>query len=169
MAIVTFAAGEKITAAKLNRAFDITRTEWQESDQIVNNSTTFVSSTFLTLSVEANSSYKYKAFLIYDTNSTADFKHNVLLPAGAAVRHGTWTPTATVSATNTTIAVDALDATTFASGGVALGTMMTLRPSGLIAIVGTAGSVTIQFAQATANASNTTLKTGSWIELTKVA
>ena len=169
MPLVPFQAGQSLTAADLNAAFDIRRVAWQTGDQIVNNSTTFVSSTFLTLTVAANSSYVYEALLVWDTNSTADFKHQLLVPAGAAVRQGTWTPTNTVAATNTTIAVDALDAIGYGGGGVALGTMLTARPVGLIATVGTAGSVTVQFAQGTANASNTTLKTGSWIRLTKVA
>lgn len=165
---MAFLAGQTLTADLLNTEFDRVREVYQQADQTVNNSTTFVSSTYLTLPVEANTGYIYEAFLVYDTGSTPDFKHKVLMPSGGFVRHGVWTPTTTVSATNTTIGVDALDTDNFASGGISAGTRMTLRPSGIIAIAATAGDVTIQFAQQVANASNTSLTFGSWMRLTRL-
>lgn len=168
MPLVPFAAGQKLTAANLNAAFDITRIVYQSADQTVNNTTTYVSSSNLVLSLAANSVYVYKSCIVFDTGATPDFKHKLLLPAGAAVRRAVFTPTTTVAATNTTIGMDTLDLVEFASGGVAAGTMMTAFPMGTIYTAGTAGSVTVQFAQQVANASNTVLKIGSWIELTKV-
>lgn len=167
MPLISFSAGQRLTAARLNAALDITRTVYQQADQTVNNSTTFVSSSYLTLPLEANSGYKYELFLIFEANSAADFKHNVLLPAGAGVRHGVWTPVIAVSSTNTTIALDALDATAFNSGALT-GTKMTAHPKGIIATGGNAGDVTIQFAQASAHASNAILALGSWMTLTRV-
>lgn len=135
----------------------------------VNNSTSYQSSTYLTVNLEATSTYTYKSLIIYDSNSTADFKHQLALPSGATVRRSTFTAVAAATATNTTIAMDALDTNAFNSGGITSGTYMCCFSMGLVATSGTAGPLTVQFSQATANASNTILKYGSWIELRKVA
>lgn len=42
--------------------------------------------------------------------------------------------------------------------------MLTARPVGLIATAGTAGSVTVQFAQGVADATNTALHVSSWVK-----
>lgn len=169
MPLVPFTAGQNITAAALNAAFDITRVAYQSVDQTMNNSTTYVSSTGLTLTIEASSNYLYESLIMFDTNSTADFKQKLLLPAGATVRIARWSSPTTGTAIDSVVEHDAITVVEIASGGVAAGTVMSTRASGLIQNSTAAGSVTVQFAQNAANVSNTLLKTGSWIRLTKVS
>lgn len=164
---MAFTAGQRVTADALNAEFNRDRMVTQDADQTVNNSAVLVSSNYLILSVEANSSYVFSAFLIHTGPTTADFKYNLLLPSGALVRQGTWTPVAAVSSTNTTIAIDALDASTYNSGDLGTGTMVTMRPTGLVVVSTTAGDAVVQFAQGSAVATDTVLKTGSWMNLVK--
>ncbi len=140
----------------------------QLSDQTRNNSVTLLSSTDLVLPVAANSNYIFESQLICDSNTTADIKYSFLIPAGASLRVSAWTGGALDTALQTGIYHDAFDGTQFSSEGAGSGTMMTCRPGGRLAVAGTAGSLTVQFAQNTANVSNTLLKAGSWIRLSRV-
>lgn len=177
-----YSPGDTPTAAEVNAILanlrdvtdrlnaTVTRTVYQVADQALVSTTVLVSSTYLTLPLDINSAYTFEALLIYDTNATADFKYSMLLPAGSFIRQGVWTAVTSATATNTTIGVDAIDATAVNGGGVAGGVMMTMRPTGIIASATTPGNATVQFAQVTSNATNaTTLKIGSWMRLTKVA
>jgi hypothetical protein len=168
--LVPFTVGQRLYAATLNAAFDITRVAYQVTDQTVNNTTTFLSSTYLTFSVAAGLTYVAEAQIIYDTNATADFKYNWLGPAGVFIRGSAWASAVTAAAVDATIYHDAVDLTgPWPAGGIASGTMMTVRPWAAIGVGATAGSLTFQFAQNTANASNTLLKACSWIRLTRVS
>jgi hypothetical protein len=164
-------AGQDLTAGRFSAALDITRTAWQTSDQIVNNTNsgiTFVSSPDLILSVVADAVYTYEATFQYDTSSTADFKHNMLVPVGTLIAVSVWGSDTSASSTGSAIVHDMTNGAQFFSGGVAAGTVMTLRPTGMIFISSASGNLQIQFAQNTASATNTILKTGSWIRLTQV-
>lgn len=168
--LTPFTAGEDLTAARLNAAFDIIRVVVQVGDSAnVNNSTTLVSSTYLTLAVEASAVYLAEYELIYDTNSTADFKSSLTLPAGATVTLARWTSGTTGTAIDSAIEHNADTLVTMSSGGVAVGTRMSCRRAGIVVMSTTAGNATIQFAQNVANVSNTFLSRGSWLRLTKVA
>lgn len=167
MPLVPFVAGQDLTALALNTAVDTSGIMvYQGADSTpVNNSVVLVASSYLTLPVVANGFYIYESQIIYDSNSTANFQHLIVLPgfstAGPLTRMniavgGTTTPTSNVDASLST-----------ASGGGGVGTQRFVTRSGLLAI-GIAGNVSTQFAQNTANASNTVLKQGSWIRLTQV-
>lgn len=165
------AAGQRIRASDFNAAIDAAiQTVYQTADQTRNNNTTYLSSPDLVLPLGiANAVYAFDASILYDTNSTADFKHKALLPSGAvADRVATWTNTTTGTAVDSVVAHDALTSWDYASGGVASGTIMCARPCGLITVGATTGMLVIQFAQNTANASNTILKRGSWVSLRRV-
>ena len=164
------AAGQRIRASDFNAAIDAAvQTAYQSADQTRNNNTTYLSSPDLVLPMLANGVYAFDASILYDTNSTADFKHKALLPSGAVVdRVATWTNTTSGTAVDSVVAHDALTSWDYASGGVAGGTIMCARPCGLITVGATPGTLTIQFAQNTANASNTILKRGSWVSLRRV-
>jgi hypothetical protein len=132
------------------------------STQTVNNSTTFVNDTALTLPVLANTVYKAHLYLCYNSAAIPDLKFQWSVPSGttltnwyfAAGNTANWQtlvlPSGAVSAINGT----ASDAPCNAWGIVVVGS--------------TAGSMTLQWAQNTANASNTDVKAGSFFELTRV-
>lgn len=169
--LIPFVSGEDLTAARLTAAFDATaRTAFQLVDApAVNNSTVLVSSTYLTIPVEANSSYVFEAHIIFTTTSTADFKNSLLPPSlstGLVVPWGSDTAAASVSAT---IAHSASTILTWATGGLGTGTLFASAPKGFIDTDIAAGNCVFQFAQQNAEASNTILKAGSWLRLTKVA
>lgn len=169
MPLVPFVAGQDLTADVLNAAIDVTRTAYQSVDQTVNNTTTYVSSTGLTLSIGASEVHVYESLIMFDTNTSADFKQRLLLPASATVRIARWSSSTVGTAIDTAIEHDAITVTEIQSGGVASGTIMSTRATGLITNSTAAGSVTLQFAQNAATVVNTVLKIGSWIRLTRVA
>jgi hypothetical protein len=164
-----FLAGQDLTAGDLTAAFDITRTVYQTADQTRNNSTSLLSSTDLVLSMAINSSYILEACIIYDSNSTADFKYSFSLPTGATIRQTPWGSDIGDTSIHTMILHDAYDTAGFSAGGVAAGTMMSIKPTGRIVMSTTAGNLVVQFAQNVANASDTKLKRDSWLRLTKVS
>jgi hypothetical protein len=167
--MMAVAAGQKIRASDYNADQDRIRKLYQKADQTRNASTAFLASPDLVFAVTAGAFYAFDACIMYDTDATADFKHEWLLPAGSGINIATWTSTTTGTLVDAAVAHDVLTGFSYASGGVALGTVMSTRPAGIIAIGGTGGTLTIRFAQNVSAAINTKLKLGSWVELTKVA
>jgi hypothetical protein len=169
--LVPFTAGSKDSAAVLNAAFNVDRYAFCPTDQSVLNSAVLVNSTYLTLSVAANSTYLFDTLLMFDANTTADFQWNWSLPASSFMRQAFWTSSTAAATADATIFHQAADSVGPAtSGGVAAGTYMTLIPCGIIITAGSGGTAVLQFAQAVANNTNATvLKGGSWIHLRKVA
>lgn len=154
--LIPFVAGQKLTAALLNEAFDLTRVKYQSADSAGIVNTTFVSSTSLVLSVAANASYRFRCQLFCDTNATADMKYNLLLPSGATVRLSDVGGTTTSTSTQRTYS------------GVAAGTVVSSEFGGFIDISTLGGTLTLQTGQVVTSGT-TILKVGSWIELTQVA
>ncbi|MGH3978080.1 MAG: hypothetical protein ACRDRZ_03600 [Pseudonocardiaceae bacterium] len=170
MPLVPFTAGQKLTAAELNAAFDIDRTVYQAADQTVTNSVTLVSSTSLTMPVEANATYAYDALVIYTAPTAQDFRYKWLLPTGSGIRNSPWNNTLTDTTLNAPVAHDAFDVFESAAGGIGAGAMVTYRPGGVMIVGATSGSMTFQFAQWTAGAATSAvLKLGSWVRLARVA
>jgi hypothetical protein len=170
MADASFVSGQYLTAAALNAQINKIRTRRQQVAQTVNNTTTLTSSTYLTLPVEANKFYVFEATIIYTAATAADFRFALSLPTGSSMRLGTWTSGVTAGSGDfgAAIAHDAIT-TAFPMGGIGTAfNPMTARPTGVITIGANAGSCTVQFAQETANASDTTLNSQSWIRLTEV-
>lgn len=166
--LIPITAGSDATAAQIDAAFDVTRVLYQVSDQQVNNSTALISSSNLVFPVAASASYLFEGHIFCDTNTTADFKNSISIPSGTGLISpwGSDTSAASVSAS---IEHDGFTALTWATGGVGSGTIMSSKPTGILTIGTSAGNVVFQFAQQTANVSNTILKAGSFIRLTKVS
>jgi len=152
--LIPFVAGQKDTADAHNIAHDLRREKYQSATQSSAN-TTFVSSTDLVFDVEANTAFVFESQLFVDTNTTADVKFNLLLPASATVRIADGGGNSTTS-------------TQRVYAGVGAGTVISCNPNGFIDIAGTAGTLTIQFAQ-NATSGSTILQVGSWVRLCRVA
>lgn len=134
------------------------------SDETVNNSTTLQDDNELFVSVAANQVYKLHLMVGYSSGTTPDFKINFSLPSGAtmprssfitggtgaAVQHGTFTGASVV-------------------GIDGQGSDASLQIWGTVVMGSTAGTVTLQWAQNTLNASDTIVRSGSTLELRLVA
>lgn len=165
MPLFPVTAGADLTATLFNSTVDNAGVmAYQGADSPpVNNSTTLVASTYLTIPVVANGFYTYEDNIMYDGNSTANFQYLIVCPNFSS--NG---PIARLfTSTGGTLTWNADTSLSTAAGGGGVGTVRAVRRSGLLSI-GVTGTVSIQFAQNTANASNTILKIGSWIRLTRV-
>lgn len=143
------------------------------SDVTVNNSTTLVDSG-LSLDVVAGATYELYAWLKYTGGSTPDIKFSTSRPASTT---GAWAVYGhTIAAT--TLAVDVAVGTTQVVEDIATSKKLGGDSTGTLIISGlaigtftttTAGTFKIRVAQNTATASNTILKAGSFMRLTRMA
>lgn len=164
-------AGQALTATFFNNSIDNARSvTYQKTDLTQNNTTTYVDSTNLVLPVLANAAYTFESCMFYDTSAAAAVRIRITLPAGAAALIAPWSSntSASANAINQQGAAPASNVIEWQAGGVASGTVMSIRPVGWINIAGAAGNLVIGFAQLTATAVNTLLKTGSWFAVTRV-
>ncbi|MGH3942512.1 MAG: hypothetical protein ACRDTG_28590 [Pseudonocardiaceae bacterium] len=167
-------AGEEALASRINNALDdVGRTVHQTTEPIRNNQTSYLDSTSLVLPVEANATYVLNSLIVYDSATAADIKIRFSLPAGGSARLAKWGQdvgaTGVSGSINVSVSDDVADVVEFTYGGLGVGTMVSAKPSGLIIVGGTAGNVTVGFAQNTANASVTTLRLGSSMSLARAA
>jgi hypothetical protein len=139
----------------------------QTATQTVNGSTSLVSSSYLTVALEASSRYSFEAKILFTSNATADFKIGILGPSGAAAYYNAIGDLVGAGQVTPTTDSDISSASTIAFDGSGGNDMAQL--SGLIVTGVTAGTLTIQFAQNTSDASNTSLLIGSVLTINKVA
>lgn len=142
------------------------------ADETVNNSSTMQDDDTLVVALLANSVYQIYCHIMYDSNTTADFKMGWTNTGG-----GTWTfdwtsgglsslVTSTLGAVNRAAAI--ISGTQIV-GGVGAGTVGVANPCGLVITDASAGNLQFQWAQGTADASNTIRKAGSHIIARRVA
>lgn len=133
------------------------------------NTTTSADDPDLTITVAANTTYLVEGFILYTSPSVApDLKFNLNAPSGAT---GYWTLLAPSS--TSTADPDALrtiasppGATTRSYGVSTASNVFGAVLRGSVITSATAGAVTVQWAQFTADATNATiLKAGSWLRL----
>jgi hypothetical protein len=162
------------TSVTFPDAIGLTRTTYKTSDQTVNNTTTLVNATGLSLPIAASGVYAFDSFIMFTSNTTPDFKFNLNMPTSCVGTISNWGAgnAITTFTSGNSIFTDAFSGTTnvgSSMGGVGTGTAITIRPVGYIKNSTNAGTVQFQFAQNTANASDTVLKEGSWFRLTRLA
>lgn len=137
------------------------------ADRVVNNSTALVTATGLTIPVGIGGIYEVEAYLIYNSSTTADLSLSWSAPAGAVLDWVSNAPASTTTGPNGDI-----QRTAFSVGSVALiggaGANAVAMPTGTLTIGATAGNFLLQFAQGTAEVSDTIIRAGSWIKLTRI-
>lgn len=141
------------------------------SNQTVTSSVTTVNDTALFLPVVANAKYIFNLDLIYSCITAGGLQFGFVAPTGATA---TWCPDGLASGTATfagSILRQDYDLTVAASigGGPTTGTTQHAFPRGILTTVGTAGNLTLSWAQATANASGTIMRTGSSMFMKRIA
>lgn len=144
------------------------------ADQSVTSSTTNVNDTALALGVEADAEYVLTGLLLYSAHQDADIKCGWTGPTSAVMD---WSCHAQTQAGTTAISAgfvadrQAIGATTFPLGGAdATNTVvMTAWIRGRLDTAGTSGTLQLNWAQRTSNATSSIMRAGSWLMLERVA
>ena len=161
MAYPVFTAGMTLTAALLEAM------QWQEvvqgNDQSVASSTTFVDSA-LVIPVEANARYRYRLLAGYRGSSAGDIMFQWIGPTGFSMERFAWGPGSdATSATGAEQFTTALfrrigaDIDVTAAAGASASANVSYHEEGTITTGNDAGNVTLQFTQASSNATATVL------------
>lgn len=169
----TWVVGEVVTAAlmnaeirdQLNSLIAAQLKIVKSGDTGRTSTTTLAADPHLALAVSASATYLLDGFIDYDgAFGAGGLKMDFTLPAGATLR---WGPLGNVVADTTqkyhsnTVNTGSLPVGTYGTGGSH--TAATLR--GYLTVAGTAGTVTLRWAQSASNGTATTVYTGSWIRL----
>jgi hypothetical protein len=146
----------------------------KSADQPRTNNNTLINDTQLVLPLATNATYELDGHIIYQASGAAAVSGYTAafgVPAGATldwVWHGKIdTDGAATAASIWQFAETA--ATSRNSGGAGIGTSLVGKPTGLLITGNTAGNLQYQFAQATANATASLTKAGSYLILRRVA
>lgn len=135
--------------------------EWQiirkTSDETVNNSTTLQNDDILFWSVGANDVWVFTLYIRGDSSAIADLKVGWSVPASTVM---SWKDVNTAEA-----AAELTAASTDVFDGQGAGTAFTAVIQGVMVVSTTAGTAQLQWAQNTAEASNTKLLTNSYLLL----
>ena len=162
------AAGAPLRGVVLSSLFSEVRAirGMNSADVTVNNSTTLVDATGMAVAVAANKTYHIVGRLEVNGNSTADFKFGFTYPSGLTMRYSALG----FNTGGVYVSLDQIETSTpgFGAGGIAGVTDDVVDIVGTVFVGSTAGTLQVQFAQSTADASNTVLRgTGSYIEITE--
>lgn len=143
----------------------------KSATQTVNNSTVLVNDATLVLPIPAVvAQWAIEAWIFYTSNTTADFK--CTFAADAAITSFGFSPFALATGAagvtgDCTVQGSTVLGTAIAIGGAGASAGITL--GGRIASSGVAGVLQFQWAQNTADASNTQVLVGSWLRLTAIS
>jgi hypothetical protein len=132
--------------------------------QTVNGSDVLTNATGMSVSVEANAVYLMDFALYYNSGTTPDIKFGITVPSGAT---GTWGGVG-YDFSSTLLSFGPINITTaLGFGGLAADRAAMI--TGELTVSSTAGTVQLQFAQSTSNASNTNLLGGSRMLLRRIS
>lgn len=164
-----FSAGQILTAGMLSDM------QWQEVEQgiqqVVNNSTTFVD-TNIVVPVVAGAKYRYRLLVGYSTSTTADIKFRWQAPSNGEVRRWTWG----IGNENTKSQVNNADSVNFrrpitntavSIGGTGTSNTQSYHEEGLL-LGGDGGNCVFQFAQITAEVSDTSITGSTRVEYLRI-
>lgn len=138
------------------------------TDNSVTSNATLASDTQLQVAVVANATYQLEMFLDYSSATAADAQFSLAVPASATWKVAPFGMTAATAATSGSLETAPATTGGIVLGGNAVGVHVSATPAGWVKTAGTAGNVTVQWAQSVLTASATVLYTGSWIRLTRV-
>lgn len=140
------------------------------ADQVVNNSAALTNVTNFSFTVVTSGVYQWRNDLFYDSSTTEDIQFAYTWPGGSTVRWGGLSMM-DVGATSPGVVKNATQNTSgvgITYGGSGVGTVITGSLIGEI-VAGGNGTVQMQFAQAAAAATNTTLRSRSRMHVWRVA
>ncbi len=132
---------------------------YKSANEIVNNSAVLQDDNHLIMAVAANEVWEFAINLWYDSGTTPDLKVGFTIPSGATLR---WTSMGDNASAGAITGGDAIDGSaTQAFFGAGLADFRHGLIVGVILNGATPGNLTMQWAQNTQNASDTTIYSGS--------
>lgn len=138
------------------------------SDEIVNNSTTLQDDNELIIPLDASSTYIFDGLITYNSATAADLQMDFTVPAGASGRRWLTYPQTTVtSCVTTTVTHNGGSITASATNIGATGANCDIPIRGIITTAGTSGNFVVQWAQNTADVSDSTVVAGSYLHWRK--
>lgn len=167
-----FTAGQLPTADELNFLVDIYAEK--AADESVTSSATVQDDDHLAVTMQASCTYTLDYWLVsISASDTPDFKMGWTLPSGATMDFGaiglfTTVAASTAGSVETQAVLAATTPTATISYGAVNGNTIVIGRGRVITST-TPGTLQLQWAQATSNATATTLKKGSWIKIRRVA
>lgn len=138
---------------------------YKSADETVNNSSTLQNDNHLVISVVANAAYTVDLYAIYNSNSTANLKVDYTMPAGAALSQMVFISGGTLSAIQHGVSLGTVGAV---NGIAGISADTGLQMHGVLTTGGTSGNLTFRWAQNVANASNTIMRTGSYLRAQRI-
>jgi len=143
-------------------------TAYKPDDEVVNNSKTLQDDDDLVFSIAASEIWYFEFFLNSLSGTTPKIKYALILPSGATLRACVYS--INPSGAQALQLLASASAVNIAGAGVTDGTHNVLtRIYGYVLNSTTAGTVQLQWAQNTADASDTTVKAGSYLVANKLA
>lgn len=166
--VLTADSGETTGAKWATPSSSALNIVYKSADEIVNNSAALQDDNHLFYAMGANEEVEFEINGWFDSGTTPDIKHAVVVPAGAVLY---WS--ATGFDVSGTAYNDALVQTTSGTagnqGGTGVGTLRHFRIKGYARTTGTSGNLQLQWAQNTANATDTTMHRGSSLKVWQLA
>lgn len=150
-----------VTVGRILTAADLQLAARKTIDQTVNNSVTLVDDTELYVAVPASTVFQFELQAIYNTGTTPNIKFAWSYPSGLVIPRSA---TLANFASGWAGGVPADQTTVTVTQGFAGGDQY-FRQTGLVIVGATPGTLRVRWAQATANASNTIMRTGSYLML----
>lgn len=139
------------------------------TSQSVNNSTAFVADNTLLLPLVANSTYHVSAMFVVSGPSGANWKQQWSSPAGSAGTRFTHGPsTGATSVRDNNVNFRSAPLTTSLSYNTDGSESSAIREEIWLTTAGTAGNLTLTWAQLTATVGNTSVLAGSWMSAQRV-
>lgn len=130
------------------------------TDETVSSSTTLQADNELTFTTEGNETYIIEYMFVYNSGAVPDFKFQWVETDGTFL--------ITAESWNTTFQFNGLTEASAATFSDGFGSNTPLRGSGIVFAGATGGPFTLNWAQNTSNASNTTVLAGSYLRYHKV-
>lgn len=146
------------TASRWNYNMGQAQSVVKPSDTTKNNDNTIAADPHLTINLLPNSVYKIETYLVIDGSNTADFKWNWTIPSGATgYQQADGLAVATTGTTGSMNQAGQLFTATPAIATAGVGTKTIATPQGILITGATGGALTFNWAQSTADPTNTTL------------
>jgi outer membrane murein-binding lipoprotein Lpp len=154
--------------SRMSAAEAETQAASKTADESVTSSTALHDDAHLFLAVDSGGWYAVESYLAVIGDPAADISLGWSAPAGSVLRWTECGPVAANSDNGTSVRLDLLDLATPATVGIIPGGT-SVAPRGVLQVGGTAGTFRLRWAQSASSATPTTIKSGSWIKLTRIA
>ena len=166
----TFATDEVLTAADMTQYLMQQAVIIKGADETVTSSTVLQNDNEFVMAVDANTDYYFESLIIYGADPAADLKCDWDGPTGATLD---WcsdgiTQSATATLDQVSRTAQTISGTPSHGGITSNATFLIAMHKGLLRVGGTAGNLTLTWAQNASSANGTVIKADSFLLLTRV-